>query len=472
MNWMVFGPELCFLFTAGVFLVLGMGRSDPQRNQTLAVVLGAIGLGICLAAATARGDLFADAYRVDLFSQVFKVVLAMGFLLVVVAGGRDRGIEGAHNAECYLLLATSTLAMMLLVSSVHLVPLFIALELSSYSLYILVAMRSGPADGVNAALKYFLTGACASAMMLLGLALVYGATGSADLAGVLQAAARFSADPAMAVGLLLVLCGFFFKLALFPFHSWAPDVYVGAANTVAAYIAAVSKVAAIALLIRFTALAAEMAVLPLVLMLLCVASMTLGNLAALVQQDLKRLLAYSSIAHAGYVLIGLLSLNAAGWSGAAFYALALMIMKFTCFLVVIVVAVDGRNPSVADLAGLHRRAPVLALALMMALFGLAGIPPTVGFTGKLLLFMAAIQKGYLALVIIAMANVVVSLYYYLQVLKAAYLLEPPEGQGRQIPTPGTTVNALAGGLTVVMIAAGIYPAPLIALFQAATRIFG
>lgn len=273
----------------------------------------------------------------------------------------------------------------------------------------------------------------------------------------------------VAIGLVLTLCGFFFKLAVFPFHFWAPDVYEGAANQVATYIATASKAAAIAILMRTVALSgAGSAYLVHILVTLSIVSMTVGNLTAIVQRDLKRLLAYSSIAHAGYVLIGILSMNQAGYASAIFYALSLLVMKFTCFLVVVKVADDGRNLNVEHLAGLHRRSPILAMALMLALFGLAGIPPTIGFTGKLLIFTAAMEKGYFFLVLIAMINVVISLYYYLLVLKAAYLLEPETELPELQISP--SIKVLAGALISVMIGAGFFPTYLIELAKAAAQV--
>lgn len=468
MDWILFTPELFFLFSAGVFLVLSMTRSGPGRYHLIALILSAVGVGICLAGTGLRGDLFYDTYRIDLFSQIFKVMLSAGFFLVVCLCEELEGIPRDRHAEFYLLLTLSTLAMMALVSSVHLLTIYIALELSSYSLYILVALRKGPGGGISAGIKYFLIGASASALMLFGLALIYGSTRSAYVVEILAVLPEAIARPEVILGLLFVLCGFFFKLALFPFHFWAPDVYAGAANQVSAYIATASKVAAVGILIRMTALGGRSPDLAHALAVLAVVSMTLGNLAAIAQKDLKRLLAYSSIAHAGYVTLGILTLAPTGYGAAMFYALSILVMKFTCFLVVVKVAPDGGNPAVEDLAGLHRRSPILALALMLALFGLAGIPPTIGFTGKLLLFTAAIEAGYLSLVIIAMINVVISLYYYLLVLKAAYLLEP----GGDLPplVVTTPVKVLAGALIGVMIGAGIYPQPLIEVARSAAQL--
>jgi NADH-quinone oxidoreductase subunit N len=204
-----------------------------------------------------------------------------------------------------------------------------------------------------------------------------------------------------------------------------------------------------------------------VLVVLSIVSMTVGNLAAIVQKDLKRLLAYSTVAHAGYVLIGILSMNSAGFAAAIFYAAALLVMKFTVFMVVVKVADNDGNLEISQLSGLHRRAPLLAMALMVAIFSLAGIPPTIGFTGKFLVFTAAMQKGYFTLTLIAMINVVISLYYYLLVLKAAYLLEPAEGLPPiQLSFP---TKVLAGALVLVMGVVGIFPTHLIELSRAAAQ---
>jgi NADH-quinone oxidoreductase subunit N len=204
-----------------------------------------------------------------------------------------------------------------------------------------------------------------------------------------------------------------------------------------------------------------------VLVTLSIVSMTVGNLAAIVQQDLKRLMAYSTVAHAGYILIGILSMNPAGFAAAIFYATALLVMKFTVFLVVVKVAEDGGNPEVSQLAGLYRRAPLLAMALMVSIFSLAGIPPTIGFTGKFLVFTAAMGKGYFTLILIAMINVVISLYYYLLILKAAYLLEPDEVlPGIQLSIP---IKVLTGAMILVMVVVGIFPRHLIELTRAAAQ---
>jgi len=470
MDWTLFLPEMSLLLAAALFLVRAwLPFSETRRHFGPALGLAALTVVLCLACVRLEGDLFYQTYRVDLFSQVFKSLLALGLLLTVFLCETCNGVSRQRHGEFFLLLFTCTLAMMLLVSSVHLLTIYIALELSSYSLYVLVFLRRQGHLGMPAGLRYFLVGACASAVMLFGLALVYGATGTARLAELAQVLPAKMTQPGVALGVILTLGGFFFKLAVFPFHFWAPDAYEGAPNQVATYIATVSKVAAAAILVRVVAPTQGAGhLLANGLVALALVSMTVGNLAAIGQKDFKRLMAFSSIAHGGYILIGILSMTPAGYSAAIFYAGGVLLMKYTCFMVMIKVAPDGRNLQISELAGLHRRAPVLALALMLALFGLAGIPPTIGFSAKLLVFSAAMQQGYLALVVIAMFNVVISLYYYLLVLKAAYLTEPesePPHLEVSLPT-----RLLSYALMVAIVAIGFYPTPLIALARSAARV--
>jgi NADH-quinone oxidoreductase subunit N len=469
MKWFLFVPELYYFAGGMIFLFLSMAKqANPRRDYITALFLAIIGVAVCLASIRQEGLLFFEAYRVDLFSQVFKVLLSIGLFLIISICSNLNGVAKRYHAEFFLLLFVCTLAMMLLVSSVHILSIYVALELSSYSLYILVALRKNERFGLEAGLKYFLVGIFASAVMLFGVALLYSTTKATYVTEMIRVLPGLLDSPAVVIGLLLTLCGFFFKLAVFPFHFWAPDVYQGAANQATAYIATASKVAAVAILIRMVAVSGDGSIyLVHVLVTLAIVSMTVGNLAAIVQKDFKRLLAYSTVAHAGYVLIGILSMNAAGYMSAIFYVTALLFMKFTVFLVVVKVADDGRNIEVSHLAGLYRRSPLLAMALMVSIFSLAGIPPTIGFTGKFLVFIAALEKGHFTLVLIAMINVVISLYYYLLILKAAYLLKPEEVQtGIQLSTP---IKVMTAALVVVMVVFGIYPHHLIELTRAAAQ---
>jgi NADH-quinone oxidoreductase subunit N len=470
MKWLLFIPELSLLVMAALFFSLSMlRRPNPRRDFHVALFLAALGVLVSLATVRFEGTLFHEVYRVDLFSQVFKVLLAMGLFLVVCLCSELNSIRDRRHPEFYLLLATCTLGLMMLVSAVELLTIYIALELASYSLYILVPLRKGDGVHMEAGIKYFLLGAATSAVMLFGLASLYGATHTTHVVELLKVLPDLISSPMAFLGLLLTMCGFFFKLALFPFHIWAPTVYQGAANQVTAYVATATKVTAMAVLTRIVALSGGSSVqLIHVLVALAVASMTLGNLVAIVQKDMKRLLAYSAISHAGYVLIGILSMSQSGYAGAIFYAVAYLAMVFTCFLVVVKVAYDGSDLKIWELAGLHRRSPLLAMALMVGVFSLGGIPPTIGFTGKFLVFVAAMQNGYFYLVFIAMINVVISLYYYALVVKAAYLQEPEEELPRIQLTPPTKI--LTSMMIIFIVVGGIFPHHLYELAKAAARL--
>jgi len=467
MTPLILGPEIYFLAVTTVFLILSMTRPNGRRDFSVALLLSGLGVVVTLAAVRLEGSLIYGAYRVDLFSQVFKGLLSLGFFLVVCLCSNLDGIHEKRHAEFYLLLATCTLGMMLLVSSQELLTLYVALELTSYSLYALVPLRSGGGRQMEPGIKYFLTGIATSALMLFGLACLFGATQTTYLGELALKLPGLLNTPMAFIGLLLALCGFFFKLALFPFHVWAPSVYQGAANQVTAFVATATKVTAMAMLARLVSMGDGNMSLAHVLIALAIVSMTYGNLAALVQKDFKRLLAYSAIAHAGYALIGILSMNPNGYAAAVFYAMAYLAMTFTCFLVVVKVASDGRDVAIVQLAGLHHRSPILALALMVGVFSLGGIPPTIGFTGKFLLFNAAMERGYFLLVLIAMINVVVSLYFYIQVVKAAFLLEPDEKlSALHLSVPATILTAV---MIVVVVAGGIFPRYLFQLAEAAVK---
>jgi NADH-quinone oxidoreductase subunit N len=469
MKWLLLAPELWYFFMAALFFALSMlARPNPRRDYLLALFLAATGIVVTLAAVRCEGTLFFEVFKVDLYSQVFKVMLAVGLFLIVSLCSELSSIQDSQQHEFYFLLSLCTMAMMILMSSAELLTLYMALELSSYALYLLVSLRKGHGIHMEAALKYFLVGAATSAVMLFGLACLYGATHTTYLSDLVQVMPGVIHRPLAFAGLLLTLCGFFFKLAVFPFHVWAPGVYQGAANQVTAYIATATKVAAVAILTRMVALGSDSAYLAHVLVVLSISSMTLGNLTAMVQRDMKRLLAYSAIAHSGYVLMGILSMNESGYAGAIFYAAAYMSMNFTCFLVLTKVAHDGRNLEISQLAGLHRRSPLLAMALMLGVFSLGGIPPTMGFTGKFFVFVAAMQKGYFYLVLVGMVNVLISLYYYALVVKAAFLQEPEE----ELPAISLSLpdRLLTGAMVIVLVVGGIFPQYLYTIAREAARL--
>ena len=357
--------------------------------------------------------------------------------------------------------------MMMLVSAVELITIYVSLELASYSLYILIPMRKGDGLDVEAGIKYLFIGAVSSCFMLFGLSYIFGATHSTYISDILAKMPALLDSPVGLLGIILSLSGFFFKLSAFPIHFWAPDVYQGGANQLVAYIATASKAAAVAVLLRFAALGSSYGYnFAQILVFLSIVSMTLGNLVAIIQKDFKRMLAYSSIAHAGYILIGVLTLSESGYTSVIYYAVAYLIMNFTCFMVLSEVAADGRDLKITEFAGLYQRSPLLALALMLGLFSLAGVPPSIGFTGKLLIFTSAMNQGYFWLVLIGAVNGTVSLYYYLKVVYAAYFMEPGD-----LPAvvPSNAIRFTTYGLIGIIIGFGVFPMQVVDLARQAVK---
>ena len=468
MNAYLFAPELVLL--AGCLLAFCMTLTEA-RTQTLRLLVLCVGAAFAassLGCLFAKGTLFYGAYRVDLFSQMVKSVMSVGFTLMLLFGADTKGISVRMRPEYYFFLLTSLLGLTLLSSSLELITLFIALELSSYSLYLLVPMRT-PSDSMRApmeaAIKYMLFGVTASGIMLFGMSWIFGIAGSTYLEQILPAMRTALAQPAglnaaALVGLLMLLCGMFFKLAVFPFHFWAPDVYQGASNDTTAFIASMPKIVAVAVLARFCALAfpgeGHMALL---LTGLSIASMCYGNLTALVQTDVKRMLGFSGIAHAGYILMGMATLQGWGIATSLYYATGYLFMMLAAFLVLCVVSSEGQNLSIKDLNGLSRRSPLLAFVLGVSMFALAGIPPFVGFMGKFMLLTGAWRAGHTALVIIAAINTAIGIYYYLQVVRAVYT-EPAADEAQAIvPHAGARMAGIC--LVGLVLALGMAPESII-----------
>lgn len=468
MNFSLFLPETFILLSALIFFCQTLWKSSDKTNQGLALFLSFIGVVIALFSLNLTGDLFYKAYRVDLFSQIFKFLISLGFFLVLLLSQKFKSIEEKLQPEFFMFLNLSVLGLMLMVSSVELLTIFIAMELSSYSIYILIPIRKQTGGSqMEAAIKYIIFGAAATGVMLFGMSYVFGITQSTYLVDILKKMPLILNQPVAIVGLLLILCGFFFKLAVVPFHFWTPDVYEGSANETTSFIATMPKLAAVALLLRIVSLAGSGAGdLIQILVLLAAVSMTFGNLVALVQKDLKRLLAFSSIAHAGYVILGVLTLNSAGFAAAVYHISAYLLMNLACFLVICTVSQKGENVLVSDLSGLYRRSPLLAFTLAVGAFALAGIPPTAGFTGKLFLFTAALNQGHLTLVIVAAVNTAISIYYYLNIVRAAYGQDP---NGLPAVTLSMPVQILNYGLILAIILLGTLPAWFIELAQTACK---
>jgi NADH-quinone oxidoreductase subunit N len=414
-------PESAMLFISVVFLFLSLkGRKETAFFWARAMALA--GFILSLISISAEGKLFFGAYQVDLFSQIFKVLLSAGFAFVVFMFGSDEEIENAYLPDFFMFLSFSTLGLMMMASSVELISIVISLEISSFSLYAIVPLRKSQTRlQLEASVKYLFFGAVSTGIMLYGMGYLYGMAGSTFLADILPVIPEFIFQPVGILALTLTMIGFFFKLSLFPMHFWAPDIYEGSSNTTTTFIATVPKIAAVALLIRIAMLTPSLPPqLASILIILAALSMTAGNLTGLVQKDVKRLLAYSGIAHAGYLMLGIISLNSGGGASAIFYIAIYLFMNLAGFYVVTLLSKNGGNVMVEDLAGLSKRSPLLAITLAVSAFSLAGIPPTGGFTGKFFLFVSAFKEGYLAIVIIGAVNTVISIFYYLNLVRMSY----------------------------------------------------
>jgi NADH-quinone oxidoreductase subunit N len=363
-----------------------------------------------------------------------------------------------------MFLGFSALGLMMLVSSVELISIVIALEISSYSLYVIVPLRKGQTKiQLEASMKYLFFGAISTGIMLYGMSYLYGMTNSTFLSNILFMLPKFLDQPIGILAIVLTLTGFFFKLSLFPFHFWAPDIYEGASNTTTTFIATVPKVAAAALLIRLVTMASSAdPVFVTILIVLAALSMTFGNLVGLVQKDIKRLLAYSGIAHAGYVVMGILAMSKDGNAAAIYYMVVYLFMNLACFYVVLLLAKNGENISINDLSGLAKRAPLLAFTLAVSAFSLAGIPPTGGFTGKLFLFTSAFKAGHLNIVLIGAVNTVISIFYYLNLVRMSYSREPVSTEPIKL---SFQEKALCYVMICLVLYLGITPFGLMQLFR-------
>jgi NADH-quinone oxidoreductase subunit N len=449
-------PETLLLLLIVVLFVMVVRRPGQDVAGTW---LPMACLAVLAAAGVSLGQsalVFGGTYKVDALSQFMKMAIGLGLFMAVTNARNQATLKEPLRADYYLLLCTSAWGLMLLASSVELMTIYISLEISSYSLYALIPLRAGDRRAAEAGIKYVLFGAAATAVSLYGFAYITAAQHTTFLAELADRSWDFAANRGAVVGLVMFMAGFMYKLALFPFHFWCPDVYQGASNETAAFAATLPKLGAVVVLVRLASLLVPGQPVMTILAILGAVSMTFGNLSALVQKDVKRMLGYSSIAHAGYVTIGLVAGTAEGLASAAFYALVYMLMNLTCFWVVCHLSRDGRNMEYEDLDGLHQRSPILAFVLAVAAFSLVGLPPTAGFMGKLFLLTATWGHGYDWLVIIAALNTAISIYFYLSLVRHAYTHDP---SATPVPSKdgGLALGTVFAGLVLFL---GVLPAPV------------
>jgi NADH-quinone oxidoreductase subunit N len=472
-SWLSILPLLIVTGTAVTVMVADLWMEGPDREG-----LGWLGLVGLIAAAIASMALwnthlstFSDAIVVDRYGLFFTLLFCLASGLTLLMSMSYLELTDILTGDYYSLILFSTVGMVLMATATDLVVIFLGLEVMSIAAYVLAGIWRTQLRSSEAALKYFLLGAFATGFLLFGIALLYGATGSTTLGPIAQAVGKGGGEQRLLLiaGMALLLVGFGFKVAAVPFHVWAPDVYEGAPTAVTAFMAVGVKAAAFAAFARvfMHTLAPLSADWSGVLWVLAALTMTVGNVSALLQRNIKRMLAYSSIAHAGYLLVGMVAGGEPGGSAVLFYLIAYTFMTLGAFAVVIALGRRGEpNENLDDYAGVGFRSPFLGAAMVVFMLSLAGVPPLAGFIGKFYVFGAAVKSGYVGLAVIGVLNSVVSVYYYVGVLVRMYMVEGSPEVVRPSSRPylfATLLLTVAG--TVVL---GLFPS---ALFEIARQSF-
>ncbi|UCE24063.1 MAG: NADH-quinone oxidoreductase subunit N [Candidatus Zixiibacteriota bacterium] len=417
-------PEICLLVASFVIFVLPFFKG-PSKTAPVIAFLGLFAAALATVNQWgSQGSGFYGMVACDNFGVAFKFIFVLTSTLALLMGYRYLSAKGINRPEFYGLLLVSTVGMMVMANSTDLVVIFLGLEVMSVPLYVMAGMARRSLESNEAGIKYFIMGAFASAFLLMGIAFVFGASGTTDLRRIVAdfSFIMSSARPYLLLGVSLLLVGFGFKVAAVPFHSWVPDVYQGAPTPVTAFFSVGPKAAGFAALLRvFMYGFVDVAVLTTVFQVLAILTMTVGNVLALRQNNVKRLLAYSSIAHAGYIFVALVAGGAEGISSAVFYLVAYAFFNLGGFAVVVLLETrSGCRSNFSELAGLAKTHPYLSAVLALFMFALSGFPPTVGFVGKFYVFAAAVKAGFIPLVVIGVMNSFLSVYYYLRVVKTSY----------------------------------------------------
>ncbi len=458
-------PELIVLATALLVLTVDLFLAEEHKGK-----LGLIAIAGLWLAAIFTGLLFgervvimADMFVVDSFGIIMKLIVLISAGLALMIGVDYLKRPNAKQGEWYFLALASVLGMIVMTGTSNLLVAFLGIQLTSVPLYILTGIKRGNAESAEASLKYFLLGIITAAIMLFGMSLMYGLTGSLHLPVIARHLAGI--DPrnkVLFLGMVFIISGFSFKIAAVPFHFWAPDVYEGAPTPVAAFIAAVPKVAGFAILVRlvYTAFPSYNIQWMGLFALMSVLTMVTGNLLALPQRNIKRMLAFSGIAHVGYMLMALAVGGRPAMGALVFYAAAYSAMNLGAFAIIVAVGRINREHQVATFAGLATRSPWTAASMTFLLLSMMGFPFTAGFMGKLFLFGAAVEKGYLWLAVVGAVNSVVAVVYYLGVIRQMYFEKPHTDKTFNVPLFLAVVIAVAVIVTLIM---GVYPEPFIHL---------
>ena len=469
------GPHLTVLITGLAILMLDLFLTPRTRyvNEAVGIFGLVLALGFTLAQIGDPRLVFSDMAVVDNLSVFFQVTFILIALLTVLMSASYVRREDIEAGEYYALIFFATTGFMFVGSSANLVTLFVAIEILSIATYILAGLHQQEQRSQEAAFKYFILGAFSSAIFLYGIATTYGAVGHTNLLQLAETIGSGDVPPMLIIGMGLLTVGLGFKVAVAPFHMWAPDVYDGAPTAVTAFMSAGPKAAAFAAFIRvfFQGLgSAELAAnwIP-IFAVLAGLTMILGNVVAITQVSIKRMLAYSSIAHAGYAFVALVTLDALGAASILYYLVAYTLMSLGAFTVLTVVGKRGeRHYAFSDYAGLSSTQPLLAAAMALFMFALAGFPPTAGFAGKFYVFSAAVQKGYYLLALIGVLTSVISVVYYARVVMMMYMRDPADDQP-SLPISGTS-GAVLGVAALGTLFMGLFPGSVLSLAQHSVKL--
>ncbi|HJZ76385.1 MAG TPA: NADH-quinone oxidoreductase subunit N [Vicinamibacterales bacterium] len=467
-------PEL--VITTGALVVLIADVLLPRDRRaslawiTLAVI--AATLASLVPFASTHVEVARGLLAVDRFALFFKVVFLIAAAITVLMSTRYLAVEGASPGEYYFLILCATLGMMVMAGGIDLISIFIGLETMAVSFYILAGFIKPSQRSNEAAVKYFLLGAFSLGILLYGMSLMYGLSGTTNLRVMAASFDAMSRDPRLVLAVILVVCGVGFKIAAVPFHMWAPDVYEGAPTPITAFLSVGSKAASFAMLIRIfvEGLPSMSADWRLLFWVLSIVTMTVGNVAAVTQTNVKRMLAYSSIAHAGYVLMGIVAGTPRGITATLVYLMVYSFMQLGAFAVVVLLRrSDVAGDELKDFSGLHFRNPFAAFAMLLFMLSLGGIPPTAGFMGKFWLFSAAIDAQYYGLALIGVLNSAISLYYYIRIVVFMYLKQDATGSEPSTSPAIGLALAVAVAATLVL---GVYPRLLFQAADASARTLG
>jgi len=480
-----FLPE--FAVTATILLILVVHVAGRNRRSPAPAFLALVGTGAALlcawltAPAGAGTGLFQGMVVLDDFAVFFKILTALATIIVIFMSIDCVELQDKSQAEYYVFLLSVLLGMFLLASASDIVMVYLALELVSIPSYLLAGYLKGKESSTEASMKYVVYGATASGVMIYGFSLLYGMTGTTQIAEIGRLLTRGAAPLPVMLAAAMVTVGFGYKIAAVPFHMWSPDVYEGAPTPVTAFLSVGPKAAGFAILVRFfyTVFASPGAAggtwalsspvdWTFLFAVLSAVTMTVGNLVAISQQNVKRLLAYSSIAHAGYMLMGFVLLTSVGLEAILFYLVVYLFMNLGAFYVVVLVANGSRSEDISDFAGLGTRAPLAAVALAVFLFALTGIPPFSGFIGKVYLFAEVIHRGVYWLAVVAALNSVVSLYYYARIVKVMFL-EGAKTETAPLAVPFVP-RVMLTLLVVPTLLLGIYWEPIIRVAEVSVKI--